>query len=293
MGRRNNRQNEAWWTNGDAFNYYFNYCLNVALARVTWELPSEIDTVYLERCLLTDGVALISRDEIIDTYMASKVALYGQMDVYGIPQNRNVVTPNGYTAWRNKNDSVLVWNNLTRTPEMRVINRYARRLFDLDSTMDINARAQKTPVLLHGKESEMLSLENLYMQYDGNYPMIKRDSNNLIDPSQGITVVKTDAPFVVDKMYVYRTQVWNEFLTTMGVANVMEEKKERVIRDEVNRSLGGTLISRTAALQPRERACEDLREVFGIEASVRFNDFAAPLPQPYSEEDDGEVNDDE
>ena len=38
--------------------------------------------------------------------------------------------------------------------------------------MDVNIQAQKTPILILAEESQRLTMQNAYMQYDGNEPFI-------------------------------------------------------------------------------------------------------------------------
>ena len=146
---------------------------------------------------------------------------------------------------------------------------FARRLWDLDRTIEVNARAQKTPVLLQGPEEKRLTLLNLYKEYDGNAPVIM--GNQTLDP-EGFRVLSTDAPFVGDKLYQLKTQIWNEALTYLGISNLTIQKKERVNTDEVTRSMGGTLASRNARLEARRKACREINKMFGLDISVSFRE---------------------
>lgn len=154
-------------------------------------------------------------------------------------------------------------------------------MWDLDSTIDINARAQKTPVLIQCDEKQRLSLLNVYKEYDGNSPVLFGDKNLDI---KGFGVLKTDAPFVADKLYDLKNQIWNEALTYLGISNVSYQKRERLITDEVTRGQGGTVASRYSRLAMREQACDRINELFGLDVSVKYReDFQIP-------DVDGEVN---
>lgn len=150
-----------------------------------------------------------------------------------------------------------------------MVKRYARRLYDLDQTIDVNARAQKTPVLLQGTESQRLTLLNLYKEFDGNAPVIFGDKNLDIN---GIKSISTQAPFVADKIYTLKTQIWNEALTYLGISNISFQKKERMLSDEVTRNMGGTIASRYSRLEARREAAENINRMFGLNIEVEYRE---------------------
>ena len=112
-------------------------------------------------------------------------------------------------------------------------------------------------------------MKNLYLQYDGNMPYIFGSKN--LDIKQ-IQTINTQAPYVADKLTETKNQIWNEALTFLGISNVTYQKKERLISDEVMRSLGGTVMSRYSALNERQRACDEINRMFGLDMSVDFQD---------------------
>ena len=72
------------------------------------------------------------------------------------------------------------------------------------------------------------------MQYDGNEPFIFGDKDMEFD---GIKCLKTDAPYVADNLQVLKHQIWNEALTFCGIENSNQDKKERLVADEVGKVL--------------------------------------------------------
>ena len=144
---------------------------------------------------------------------------------------------------------------------------YAYRLYMLDSIIDINANAQKTPLLVQASDSQRLTLMNLYKEYDGNAPVIFGDKNLDIN---GLKVLTTNAPFVADKVYQLKAKIWNEALTYLGITNINTEKKERMITDEVNKDQGGVVASRYSRLIARQQACEEINRMFGLDIWVDY-----------------------
>ena len=65
--------------------------------------------------------------------------------------------------------------------------------------------------------------------------------------------------------------MWNEALTYLGIPSANVMKKERLIKDEVLRGLGGTLANRYSRLEARQHAVEQINKMFGtnIEVGIR------------------------
>ena len=159
-------------------------------------------------------------------------------------------------------DRVIIFNNYLHTNSHLDAAMFARRLSDLDRSIDVNAKAQKTPILIKCDETQRLTMQNLYMQYDGNMPFIFADKS--LNTNQ-LQAIKTDAPYVADKLYQLKTQIWNEALTYLGISNINVQKKERLITDEVTRNQGGTIASRYSRLNARRDACKQINDMFGLD----------------------------
>ena len=86
-------------------------------------------------------------------------------------------------------------------------------------------------------------------------------------------MLKTDAPYVSDKLTELKTQTWNECLTALGISNFSFQKRERWISDEVSMSMGGTMANRFSVLESRKQACDHLnRMVPELNLRVEFNE---------------------
>ena len=200
-------------------------------------------------------------------YLCLQCVINGKLNVYRIPINRRAFAVNGYNKQLDNTNSVIIYNNMIRTNCQMEVQMFAKRLWDLDRSIEVNARAQKTPVLVTAPEQQRLSLLNAYKEMDGNSPVIFGDSGLNKD---GISVLSTGAPFVADKLYQLKTQIWNEALTYLGISNLNVQKKERMITDEVSKSLGGTVASRYSRLQSRKQAVEKINEMFGLNIEVDY-----------------------
>lgn len=215
------------------------------------------------------GATIFFEDKELDAYLCLPVILGGEFDLDDIPKKRVAYAKNGYRKELNETNSVIIYNNYLRKPSCYTVNHYANRLADLENAIDVNCKAQKTPVAIICDENERLSMENLYAKYEGNYPFIfgERDLD-----LKGIRAIQTGAPFVADKMFQIKMQIWNEALTHLGISNISYQKKERLVSDEVIRNMGGTIASRYSRLEVRRDAVDKIKDIFGIEISVDFRE---------------------
>lgn len=249
---------------------YLDRLTELAISMFEWKnLPKQIDERFLELTLFTDGQIVFFKDNELDDYLALQVATNGGFNVYRVPLKRRAYAVNGYQKQLNINDSIIIYNNMLRKNSIRTVKLYAKRLANLDRIIDVNANAQKTPVLVQGNEQQKLTLQNVYKEYDGNAPVIF--GYNDLD-LKGFTVLKTDAPFVSDKLYQLKTQLWNECLTYLGISNLNIQKKERLVTDEVVRNQGGTIASRYSRLNARRQACEMINDMFGLDIEVDYRE---------------------
>lgn len=245
--------------NNATYQQYYNRLTELSTVMFEWKnLPPTVDQRFLELTLFAKGMAVFFKDEELG-YLALPVAINGKWNVYNIPKGRRAYATNGYQNNLDEKNSVIIFNNYTHTNSMLDVEMFSRRLYNMDRAIDININAQKTPVLIQCTEQQRLTMLNLYKQYDGNEPFLFGDSSLDV---KGFQVLKTDAPFVADKIRQEKTQTWNEALTYLGISNTNVTKKERLISDEVIRSQGGTIASRYSRLEMRRQACEAINKMF-------------------------------
>ena len=284
MGRRKRTEfEESLRMNNYTWRQYFDRLMQLSMVMFKYDnMPDTVDPRFLEKTLFNRGNCLFFEDEVLG-YLTLPSANLGKFDVYDIPRMRRAYAVNGYNKDLTIDDSVIIYNNYLRTNSRLDVEMFAKKLYNIDRAIDTNANAQKTPILLLCDENERLSYLNLYKEYDGNAPVIKGTKGLDL---QGFQVLKTDAPYVADKLYDLKTQIWNEALTYLGITNVSFQKKERMISDEVDRMLGGTYANRYSRLLAREEACDKINKMFGLNISVSYRDDVEQMATLESEESD-------
>lgn len=254
----------------------------VALSIFEWvNLPKSMNAQYLERCLFEDGMCAFLKDSRYG-FINTKCCSAGEVNIYGLPTKLNCYsydyqsTRSLYTGLINgisdarreyleNSQCILVQNNWDRKPTVGTIELFALRLYEAERTIDVNIKAQKTPVMLLIDENQRLTMKNLYNKYDGNEPFIFGDKNQLSEDK--IKAIKTDAPFVADKLTDYKKEIWNEALTFLGINNIIIDKKERLVTDEANSNNELINLNLQSYLAPRQFACEQFNEKFGLKGT--------------------------
>lgn len=270
MPRRKTQFGESAMRNNGTYGFYLERLTELAISMFEWKnLPEEIDPRFLELTLFQDGQAVWFKDEEMDKYLALQVIINGRLNVYRVPIKRRAFAVNGYRRQLDINNSVIIYNNYLRTNSYKMCVLYAKKLYNLDRIIDVNTNAQKTPVLIKVPETQRLTATNVYKEWDGNQPVIYGEKD--LDPNM-LSVLKTDAPYVSDKIYQLKTQYWNEALTYLGISNLNIQKKERLVSDEVVRSQGGTIASRYSRLQARREACDMINKMFGLNVEVDYRE---------------------
>lgn len=263
--------------NVNSYIKYRNQLMELGMSMIAWDfskIPEEQRTFLNDRQIeyheYYKGATVFFKDEELDEYLCLPVMLSGPYDLDDMPKKRMAYSKNtNYKKELDESNSVIIYNNYLRIPSCYTVDHYAGMLSDLEESIGVNCKAQKTPIAILCNENERLSMQNLYEQFDGNYPFIFGQKElNVKD----IKSINTGAPFVADKLYQIKMQIWNEALTYLGISNISYQKKERLVSDEVIRNMGGTIASRYTRLEIRREACEKIKKIFGVDVEVDYRE---------------------
>lgn len=266
------KENEmSMLTNNATYIDYLNRLRLLATSLFTWENLDEVAgfgaSRFLEQSLFDNGRACFVKDDELG-FMALKVNPSDKLNVYNLP-TRVMAWSIGYEKHYDFDDVVYIMNNELQLPTSQTINLIAYRLYETERTIDTNLIAQKTPVLIEGDTKTILTLKNVYMQYSGNTPFIF--GNKQFDISNKLNVLKTDAPYLIDKLTIHKHELWNEALTYLGIDNANTDKKERLITDEVESNNDLINFYLNCFYKTRKQACELINEKFLKDSDVKIS----------------------
>lgn len=273
----NSEFGDAQLINGQTYNDYIYRMKKIILSMFEWKnLPDTMNARYLEMCLYYKGQAAMLYDENYG-FINTQAVDSGYINIYGLPTlincfsysyntQRNLYVADSEENAEKDKECILVMNTFERIPTCSTIELFAMRLAEAQRTADVNIKAQRTPVLVYGTKEQELTLKNMYAQYDGNAPVIYGNKDNLAN--SGLQAIKTEAPYIADKIIEYKKEIWNEFLTYIGVSN-LDEKKERMISTEANSNNEVINLNLETFLAPRKQACKEFKEKYGLDIDVQ------------------------
>lgn len=258
--------------NDEIFFHYFNTFYELAMNRFKWKnLPDEIPNRYLEQHLCDNGLMVFFKDEEMKKFCCLTGTASG-FDLYYNPTHFNVVGGNGYSNNELDNtNAVAIWNNFTRTADIMHIYLFAKSVYDIFVSAMVNCKAQKTPVLVQAEsEKQKLTMENIYMKYEGNQPVIfVKDAKTISD---AIKVLNTEAPYVADKLMDLKDKIVEEFLKWLGVKMPLVNGRERLVAQEQSDANQVTFQLRNRGLQSRQLAIKEINEKWGLDIQIEFNE---------------------
>jgi hypothetical protein len=266
---------------------YYERIRLIALTLFEWTLPEGCNARYLEDTLYKYGYGLLYRDKNLG-FMNARCTQNGRLNYYDEAIAYSAYG-NGYSRTTiPAKECVLVRNNAIQRPTDETVMLFASRLTENQRTVDINLNALKTPCFTTCDEQDKLTIENIYKKWDGFSPIIiggKKLNREVIQ------VLKTDAPYYVDKLDIHDTKIWNDVYTFFGINNANTAKRERMIVDEANANNEVISINADAMLACRQKACEEFNTMYpGVNASVKMRDLSGGS-KPKEGETNGELHD--
>ena len=270
--KANNREFiDTAYVNDQTYYDYLYRLKKIATSIFEWvNLPSSMNSRYIEETLYYLGTAALLWDDNYG-FINTKCASAGEINIYGLPTKVNCYSYGyqdmrmlytGLNKTKDNKECIMVMNTWDRTPTCSTLELFALRLYEAERTCDVNVKAQKTPVMLVVNDTQRLTMKNLYSQYDGNEPFIFGDKDSL--SADTLKAIKTDAPYIADKLMEYKKEIWNEALTFLGINNLSLEKKERLITDEASSNNEVINMNLQSYLVPRKEACKLFNEKFGL-----------------------------
>lgn len=226
-------------------------------------LPDGIQERHVERELFRHGMAIFYRKPD-HGFMCLEAQPGGNQNVYGDPLFYNAIGF-GVHDRVSVDDCVIMENNMLRLCTHDFLMFYVNKLTEAERTMDVNVKANKTPVVILCDDNNLLTFKSIFSKVDGNAPAIYMDKAL---NAEGISALDLKAKFLGNELMDYKHSVESELLTFLGINNPAVDKKERLITDEANAN--NELISSFFELQleARERACEEINAMFGLSVSV-------------------------
>ena len=278
-------KNKSIWNRGDAlllsdtlqernFGRIFYEFTNLALNRFKWEnLPKGLESRHIEKALFEYGQCAFVDDPELGILCLGCSNTNGY-NPYGDPTHV-VLTGVGYSKIFEIGEVERILNNDTLLPTKFHVEYYTNKIYEIDKAIHKNLKQQKRPYVVATTKDNQLTMKNIMKQIKEDEEEIYVDDRLANGGKVSVEVLNTNAPYLIDKYQQHKNDLMCEFLTLMGLnnSNANNNKKERLLVDEVNVNNGEILMNLDVDYKNRLEACKRINERFGLNISVTKNIF--------------------
>lgn len=243
---------------------------NVLLFKDLEEKAPNIDQSYINKKLVYNGSIAWFMDDVLGL-LALPYQTIGRPDIYGRPEKIMVQGANGYhrTLSVSEGEAIIMYDNEGKYSLILDIVQDAERIALCKRVQDTNIAQQKTArVWLTSKDKEQ-TVKDLLNKVDGNVENVIAYDSLDINSVQGVL---NPAPYITNDIDEHLEKLWEEFYSHIGISSVVINKKERLIKDEMRASQGGTIASRYVRFNSRKIALAKIKQKWGIDIELEFYD---------------------
>ena len=234
------------------------------------EYAPNIDKDYINRKLVYNGAVAWFYDEELGL-LALPFNIKGKPDVYGNPTSIEVIGSNGYhkSLSVTKGEAIIMYDNSGRYPLINDIIQDAERIALCKRIQDVNISHQKNSRIWKTDKSREKTLQDLLNRVDGNVENVVSYDNVDIDT---LTSTLAVIPYIANDLDEHIRTLWEEFYAHIGISSVLVNKKERLIKDEMKASQGGTIASRFIRFTPRVEALNKINKKWNVNIELEYYD---------------------
>lgn len=264
---------------------YLRNLAELASNRFKWEgLPESVSVRYMETTLFYRGLAVFYKDNDYDKFLALRGGGTAYVNMIDDPTSFLVVGNNfigktigaynparDYSEGEAETKAIPIWSNYLRMPDWDIVNIYATRLADLDHTIEINSKNARRNKVIVTSEDTKLSSVNVNRQIDEGQNGIQLKAGGPLSDLQFIQAVDLGINVdQIEKLHIVRTRMWNECMGLLGIDNANQDKKERLVADEIDANKDQTSMARYVNLNSRRIAAEQINRVHGLNVTVTY-----------------------
>ena len=257
------------------YDYWRQVLINKIIRMFDYEgLPETIPAAELEKITLLTGHAGIVKSKY--GYAAVPAQPYGVGLYPSYPPRAIWATPliqgDGYI----NQDVVIIRNNNSITGINDTINRYARMLADVESTLAVSLVNVRLPSIAAAPdESTAYSYQSvrLAMCLGDTEAIINR---SVLDDIKTIDAIKTIPATLLSDIITAREELLSQFFAEFGVAS-RQSKKAPMTISEVESDVQLMTVNVIDMLESRRESINNLNRVFNISAAVKLNPAYKPI----------------
>lgn len=271
-------------------NMYIRLLTDLAASRFKWSnMPEEIDIRFLELTLFYQALSVFYYDGRYDKYMALRANTNGHLDYQNNPTGFNVIgnnftsvsvsairdtkyfqkTENGKAEIAQTiSQGIPIWANKQRRPDIDIVLIYAKKLANFDRTVEINSSNARMPKVVVTNENMNLTMANISRQVEEGQNNIKVRGNVDLNDIKALDMGVD--PLTILNIDIVRDRQWNKCMTLLGIQSSNQDKKERLVSDEVTANGDQTSMMRYVNLNERRAAVDKINKKHGLNIKVEY-----------------------
>ncbi len=247
--------------------FYVKKYKRMLMSLFEWKgLPDGISVRFLEDHLYKDGHVVFFKNHM-GFFQVSQAVSMG-LNCYEEPVQYKTFDVTGGGAIVKSSECVDIWNDKFREGSAAAVQFFAKRISNIEKTIDCNLQQLKHPTIVGCPEGQLESVKAFYAKLSNGDPFIPINDDFLNTTSwQSWNLgVQNHVP----DLYQIKREIENECLTYFGINNVNISKKERLTSGETEQNDEQINLNLEAMLSCRKKACEEIKEKFGLDVTVEI-----------------------
>lgn len=157
------------------------------------------------------------------------------------------------------------------------ITEYVERIVAIQETIDTNLAVHQMPFIIKSTDKKLL---------DTMKKIFRREKVVVINDTT-IEVLTTNAPYIIDKLQLFKAETEAELLTLLGIDSVKFEKKAQMTKDEIN-SNNEEITSYEKTIRGKlETFFEEIKEVLGYDIKIKEEPRDLIIEEDYADYGNG------
>lgn len=248
---------------------YMRILSELATNRFKWTgLPETVDIRYLETTLFSNALSVFYEDKDYG-FLALRASAAAGLNMVNNPLAFMVYGNQFINKTISAKNCVPIWANYLRMPDLDIVTVYAHKFAQLDITIEINSANARQSKVLISPENLTLSTQNINRQYvEGNNNI---QVSGIVGDMAFMTAVDLGInPDSIEKLHILKARLWNECMGLLGIDNANQDKKERLVADEIDANQDQTSMMRFVNLNARRTAADLIKKKYGHDVKVEY-----------------------
>ena len=258
--------------------YFTKYLLQKAMSVFEWDLPATWNKDYFLYVLYCWGyVAVVNTDKF--GVIPQGCGLKGY-DVFYAPTHAVIANPllSGILEPRIGTQCELLKLQPDFSGILDLVGHYAEQMALASQSVSVNLLNSKLSYVFTAKTKALAeSLKKMYDQIAGGEPAVVIDSRlkNAADGEETWKAFEQNVGgnYIVTDLLADLRKIEAMFDTEIGIPNANTDKRERLIKDEVNANNIETYSKCALWLENLQDACKRVNDMFGLSISVRWREI--------------------